>query len=469
MKRNHKQLATGTRRMATNTSDIFQRAVLSHLAGLTFGGKRDLLTVLGYNAAPTHRDYVAQYEINGIAERVIEAHPNATWRTPPAVIDDADEDTPFARAWKDLEKRLKISRLLRRADCLDGLGRYSVILIGLSGQQDLAQPAAKGNLIYLQAYSEQDATITQWDTNASSPRFGLPLTYSINTGTEATARTLAVHWTRVIHVAEGCLRDDVYGKPRLRGIYNWLQDLIKCVGGSAEMYWRGAAPGLHFDIDKEQSAPTEEELTSLKAQIEDYVHGLARTIRTQGVNVHELGKTIQEPTGLFKALMQLVSGTTGIPMRILLGSERGELASTQDDENWKDRVAERQETHAGPMIVRPLVERLILFGALPQPKGGDFTVEWADLTALSEEKRADLAVKVAQALDAYTRGGAELICPPTEFRESVLGWDPEPAGGFPDLEEPLDETEPEDDPEPAEEGDPEPEPQDGPKPAAAVE
>ena len=70
--------------------------------------------------------------------------------------------------------------------------------------------------------------------------------------------------------------------------------------------------------------------------------------------------------------MKLISAASGIPLRIMTGSERGELASTQDDGNWASRIEERQLHFAEPMILRPLIDRLIELRALPEPSDGEY-------------------------------------------------------------------------------------------------
>ena len=50
------------------------------------------------------------------------------------------------------------------------------------------------------------------------------------------------------------------------------------------------------------------------------------------MDVHELGGELQDPTGAIDNILKLISAGTGIPLRKLTGSERGELASTQDDD-----------------------------------------------------------------------------------------------------------------------------------------
>lgn len=426
---------------------LTERIGVASRTGKTYAGARDLYTVLGYTQDPTVNDFLAQYHFNGVASRIIKAFPSATWRDTPSVTDDAGDqtETAFEKAVLALDKRVNLYRLLERADRLASIGQYGVILLGFSGADDFDKEVT-GNrtLLYLQAYGESKCAITEWESDPSNKRFGLPKLYQIRLDMPGgSSKTMTVHHSRIVHIAEGALENDVYGEPRLRPIYNLLQDIIKVVGGGAEMFWRGAAPGLHFDIAKDVPTPSEDQLESLKSSIDDYIHGLSRVLRTQGVEVNELGKPTQDGTGMASMILDLIAGTTGIPKRILIGSERGELASSQDQENWESRIVERQTTFAEPCILRPMLDRLIAVGALPKPAGGEYQIEWPDRLAMSILDKAQIGLTIAQGANVLIPGGAESVITREEWRERI-GLDPVPDGGFRDAEEeePIDENDP---------------------------
>lgn len=70
----------------------------------------------------------------------------------------------------------------------------------------------------------------------------------------------------------------------------------------------------------------------------------------------------------------------GIPSRLLLGSERGELASTQDDDNWQD-VVKQYRTYHTAKIIRDCVSVTINAGVVEQPMNKDtleFEIFWAE-------------------------------------------------------------------------------------------
>ena len=109
---------------------------------------------------------------------------------------------------------------------------------------------------------------------------------------------------------------------------------------------------------------------SLKDEIEKYTHNLERTMRLQGIEIENLSPTVASPAAHVKALVQAISGSTGIPYRKLLGSERGELASSQDETSWDSVVEQRQNQYAEPMILRPFIDMMINYNVLPEPEEG---------------------------------------------------------------------------------------------------
>jgi hypothetical protein len=141
--------------------------------------------------------------------------------------------------------------------------------------------------------------------------------------------------------------------------------------------------------------------------------------------------------------MRLISGVTTIPQRILMGSERGELASIQDRNNWNDRVAERRKTLAEP-AVRTFVDALIEKSAVPKPK--EYVIKWGEVEELSEDEKGELAERYARANHANSRAGGRLVITNDEIRQRVWGMEPIGAAGEPDLPTPpVDPNVPDDD------------------------
>jgi hypothetical protein len=397
-------------------SDLASRAGLASAAGITFGGKRDTYTVLGYKKTLEVRDYRDRYERGDISQRIVEAYPKATWRGGSEVIEEEDPevDTDFEQQWDALDKRVNIWGAFSRADILAGLGRYAVILIGAKGKPETPLPRLRGqeDVLYLSTYCEDEAALDTFDENTESPRFGQPLTYKIRR--IGTKRTLdrQVHWSRVIHVADGVTDEPLYGKPRLKIVWNRLDDLDKVVGGGSEAFWIRVHQGTLLNVNPEVKV-SEPELTRMREQAEDFINGFRRMMTLRGVDMSNLGSDVSNFGPQVTSILSLISGATGIPQRMLLGSERGELASTQDKENWDDRVSDRRTEFAEP-VVRSFVDRLIESGGLPQPQ--QYEVRWPGIEELNETEKAEVATEWA-GLNGKAKG---VVVLPEEIRDRVL-------------------------------------------------
>lgn len=400
----------------TVLSALLSRAAMAGRLGKQFDGHRDTYNVLGYKLNPDFNDFYAKYRRQDIAARVVDAAPQATWRRQPIIYEDNSKKptTEFEIKWAKLAKRLKIYHYLERADRLSGIGRYGIILLGVRGSKgvDLSSPLKTGlqdesDISFVSVYTEGSAQIESYVNDPSDPQFGKPEYYKIDlTGNQIqdigeVNKEILVHYTRVIHIAEGLEEDDVFGRPRMEIVYNRLDDLEKVAGGAPEMFWQGAYRGLHIDVNPEfqQGDLDVTELSNLNDEIDEYINGLRRFIRTQGVTVNTLKAQIEDPSSTYNMIMELICGASKIPKRIMLGSERGELASSQDEINWNSRVRERQEQFSEPVILRPFIDKLISLGALPQPKAEDYKIIWPSLFELNDLNKAQAVWTWARAAE----------------------------------------------------------------------
>lgn len=376
------------------------RSQLANIAGKTFGGNRDLYKTLGYQRVLSPTDFRSRFERNEVANRVVKAFPQATWRGGCEIVEDDDPEieTQFEREFADLDNRLKIWDTFRKADTLSGIGRYAVILITAPGEMD--QPLVKASaeeIAALDVYSEDEAKILTFEIDRKNPRFGKPVFYNLqrriqsangSTGFGISAR---VHYSRIIHVADGTLDDKVYGEPRLQCVWNRLDDLEKLAGGGSEAFWRRADAGKQFDLDPTLTVGDPEK-EKLKVQLEEYEHDFRRFLLTRGIKINDLGSDVAEFKANVDSIVGLIAAGTGIPQRVLMGSEQGKLAAKQDKVSWDNRVIDRQRDYAGPGIVRPFVDRMIELTALSKPALG-YDVRWSSITTMDDEQRATISTK----------------------------------------------------------------------------
>jgi len=411
-------------------SELVSRAKLAAKLGQQYGTDRDIYQALGYPASLSYDDFVVRYDRQDIAAAIIDKPVDASWQGGCLIQEATEGDTPLEKGWKDLIKRadLDVINKLVRLDKLVGIGSYAIMLFGLSdvpNKEAFATPAGgKVDLIYLQPIGEGNASIARWETDPQNPRYGLPVMYEITLPQDdAGTTTLRVHYTRVLHVAGKLLEGNVKGVSRLEAVYNRLFDLEKLVGGSAEMFWRGARPGYKGKVEDGYTLTSEQE-DDLEAQLDEYEHNLRRFLISAGIDLAALETQVADPDSHVDVQLKMISAYTGIPKRILTGSERGELASTQDINTWNALIQGRRENYVEGTILRPFIRKCQEFGVLPPEtdKENGYSIIWKPLFEQSDKEKAEVGETRAKALNQYAaQPMAESIVPPEAFYKYFLG------------------------------------------------
>lgn len=399
--------------------------------GTTFGGIRNLYTALGYKKNLSYADYEQRYRRGDISKRFVEIFPKSTWASGCEIIEvqDPKKWTPFEKACWNLDQKVHFWNAFLRTDILAGLEEYAVLFIGAPGAPDKAMSQGDGTfdgIGYLMPYRKGNAQIQQIDTNIYSPRFGQPEYYTLTFTPEGVSSaanastTRRVHWTRVIHIAHNLLESNISGSPELEDIWNRLDDLDKVVGGGSEAFWKTVFPGMQLDVDKEMDLDPDAK-EELSKQIDEFESSMRRVFRTRGIKANMLDVSTVDFSGQMHALLDIMCATKGIPKRIFIGSERGELASTQDKASWDDEIDDRRTQFAWPRVVKPFIDRLIEFNYLPKPEEENgYSVQWPERTKMTPTDRA----VIAQRLASINKQMGTVTVVPSEIREHVMGWDP---------------------------------------------
>lgn len=443
----------------------YSRSLLARQLGQTaYGGDRDYYETLGYPDDIEFNDYLARYMRQDVASRLVDLPPQDTWKKPPLVSEEDVTDTPFVQAWDTLADRLRVWSVLSRADKLSGIGRYGVLLFGVHDSDDLSEPVARGSLhgerdiLYLRPFTGDEgakAEIKTWDDDTTSERYMLPATYSVKLRDDRASRE--VHWTRILHLAENKLDSEVYGIPRLQRVFNLLDDLMKLVGGSAEATWLNMRPGTLLTNREGYQLPQDDDSkTEREEEVRRYAHDQLNFLMLEGVDVRQIGPSeIADVSGPFGVALSLIAATSGIPQRVLVGSAQGELAAAQEDmKQWAGQITYRQLNYAEPEILRPFIDRLIWYGALPPPSDGydigiigtDGMRYWPSLLEMSEKDEAEITRERAMAAKMLTNPLTGEMPITEEEQRELLGYPAEEPETEAPEEEP--EIEPEIEPEP---------------------
>ena len=445
------------RNNVVSTMNFYQgRSAIGEALNESHNGSRDYYKAFGYPIRLTYRDYRDIYKREGLGAAVIDAFVDETWENDP-IIFETENPKRKTRFEKDVEQFIKDKKLysvLAQLDLFLNLGQYACLLIGAADGKTLDQPLEPNSLnsiddiIFLQPHSEATMAISTYETDPSNPRFGKPKTYSLGK-TEHVKNIKGnpkVHHSRVIHIVEKTLEDPNFGLPRLERCFNDIKDHLKVKGGNAEMFWFNARAGLAMLLDKDTKigkttlldGSVIDEGAAYQQQMQDFLHGLERTLRVRGGDVKTLGVSIADPSNTLESIYKSLAISLRMPKRIFEGSERGELASNQDERRWAGRLQRRREKIIIPNALEVLIDTMIEAGALTLPKR--YTFEWPNILEVTQAQKLATAKEMA----TINRLQPDTFSP-EEVREAA-GWEPKETPPLElDTEGEADDTEDEED------------------------
>lgn len=372
---------------------------------------------------------VAQYqemdERQGLGARVNAFWAEACWESDPDIYENPKEGvtTPWEEKLAELIDRHNLYEAWERLDRNAGVGEYGVMLYfvdGLDEGADLEKPApgvtdelkvpvgqaATRNLLYLRIFPRHHVEVLETEQNDNSPRRGQPTFYNLKMAAPDGRSTAdeRVHWSWIIHVpSDDVCSNEWTGHPRTRRSFNYLLGARKITSADPEAVYKGGFPGISFEADAVQAAaagfadPTKQ--AEFLQHVANYMGGTTRAMLNIGIKANQLQPGIADPTQHLEAQLKMIGITMGVPWRVLVGSEVGQLASGQDTRRVSKRTRRRCEKRCTPRIVRPTLDRLAMVGVLPGIK--KYFCDWPDPDAPSDQDKADVALKVTQAWVAW--------------------------------------------------------------------
>lgn len=407
---------------AIKINTYLSRESIARALGQSYEGERDLYEVLGYEKEPAYEHYLNIYERDGLGTRLVDAAPDETWRKHP-ILYTGDETPsegnpgPLQEKFDNFCNEHKLWAAFNDLDKTCGISRYGLLFLGLPGE--LEKPATKGKLSYVTVHDEGNSTVDELSIvkDPKSPRFGLPEYYNV-TLDDAVSLQKRVHYSRVLHYKRGRQRKGLgrtYGVPDLKNVLNRLYDLEKVVGGGSEAFWLLIHKGMALIANEGMELPQEgtEAYDKMVEKIESYMHSLTRWMPLKGMEIKDLGAEPVDSREQFDVIIEYLAGSKDIPQRILLGSERGELASNQDETTWNKKNDWRKHNEAEPGILRPFLKMGDELGFFDVPD--NYKVFWPSSYQPTEAQEAATAVQWANAISIITGGYPETVFSPEEF------------------------------------------------------
>jgi hypothetical protein len=365
------------------TSTLTLRDQIGGILGLSHGGERSTYDIYGYPAQYYFRDGYRYARREGVANRVAFGVPASCWRGG-FIVKEGTPDEESDSILDDEINKLNLKQLFsrfERADVLNRMGAFSVLFVGVPDGLDFDQPigSVSGdgfNSIYFRPFAYDGIEISKWNTDENSERYGMPELYQLevmgrgdNEKSQQT-QTIVAHYTRVIHLAENLLDNDVEGIPALEPIFNRILDIDKATGGAAEAYFRNARGKIAFEVDPEFSSSLMNDSAakeSFDKAGKAFTNNWQDQIVAVGSKINAITTPHQSPIDTVKVALWEISGNTGIPLRVLTGEGAGQLAGSEDRLAYNALICDRQ-SHVCAVWVRSLLDILSMANMIDLPQ-----------------------------------------------------------------------------------------------------
>lgn len=416
-----------------------QRSLQAMFPGFYFGApKHNHAADFGYPDRVEFETAFEAYNRYPLARAAVDKTVGKSWETNP-LLQEYQRDGTKAGTQKEtapeaeIRQRfgdLRVWQHLAECDRRSLVGAYSGLILRLADGKSFSEPVDRvpgglDGLVEVIPAWEGQLTVSQWDTNQTSPTYGQPLMYQFAesaVGQAQQPRQFTIHPDRVIIVSrDGTLN----GRSALEPGYNALLDMEKIRGGGGEGFWKNAKSGLSLEIEKDakiedmarvMGVPVQEVVDKIDEQVESFNKGFDKSLMMQGIKAVPIQVQLPSPEHFFAIALQSFAATFSCPLKILVGAQTGERASTEDSEEWA-RVNMARRTNELIPAIMAFVNRLERFGILPQR---DWHLDWTDLTESSMGEKIDRADKMAS---VNQKMGGEIVFTGDDIR-GVVGMEP---------------------------------------------
>lgn len=307
----------------------------------------------GFPEQITYENLYALYRRGGIAHGAVEKLVGKCWQTNPEIIegDDADESKDET-SWEKNAKKVFTKRLWRafaEADRRRLVGRYAGILLHINDSRKWDQPVVSGKSLKKVTIAWAGSlTVSQWVTDENSAEYGQPKQWKyVESLPNGGTNQRFVHPDRVFIL--GDYSNDAIGF--LEPGYNACVSLEKVEGGSGESFLKNAARQLNVNFEKEIDFNNLASLYGVSIdELQDKFNEVAGEMNrgndvlmtTQGATVAPLVTAVADPSATYNVNLQTFAASVDIPVKVLVGMQTGERASTEDQKYFNARCQSRR-------------------------------------------------------------------------------------------------------------------------------
>jgi hypothetical protein len=384
----------------------------------------------GFPDSITFEQAFTMYKRNGIARAGIVRPVEKCWQDNPWILEHEKQhkETTLEAELRKSFDQLQFWQRLKKADEYSRVGKYAGVVFRFADGKQHREPVERvtgglNALVEVIPVFETQLTVAEWDRDEKSATYGRPKMYRFNEGSTAiggNARSFDVHPDRVHIWSED---STVHGESALDAGYNDLLTIEKVIGAGGEGFWKNARSPLMLNVDKDANVdnlarmlgvPVEKISEAMDEVVEDFDKGFDRKLMTQGIEAKNLAITLPDPEKFVLVALQSFAASIPIPLKILIGSQTGERASTEDHKEFAQTCQTRRTQLVVPNI-RRILAKLAALKVIPER---DYFVSITDLTEASKDEKIARAEKMST-INKNMMGTGERAFTADEIREAV--------------------------------------------------
>ena len=391
--------------------------------------KHDHYVDFGWPESPAFLDFYRMYSRNGMAAAAVDRTIAKTWQKNPDLWEsEKPAESPLEADVRQRFASLRVWQKLADADRRSMVGKYAGVIFRLRDSKPFNAPVDRvpgglDGIAEIIVAWEGQLTVAAWDTDLSSENYGKPTMFQFNEGAVGDRdqpRQFMVHPDRVIIWSDD---GSVNGSSALEPGFNDLIDMEKIKGAGGEGFWKTSrgAPVIEApegvtpsQVAEGMNVPLADLSQAINDQINDFQKGFDKGLLLGGLTAKPMTITLPQPEEFFAAPLSSFAASVQMPVKILVGNQNGERASTEDAREWAQTCMSRRNNRCVPLI-RDMVDRFVAWGTLPAL---DWTIGWDDLTeATASEKMA--RAKIMSDINKQTVPGDDPAFLSGEIREAA--------------------------------------------------
>lgn len=385
------------------------------------------------------------YSRNSLAKAAVDKTIRKTWQDPPWLLErprDGSEgsikkETRLEKQIRQHFTKIRFWTKVMEADRRSLVGRYAAVILRVADGLPTSEPLGSVSggldaLVDIIPVWEGQLRISSYNSDTNSLDYGEPTMYEYDEGTvddrtgpnqsKTQPRKITIHPSRlIIWSMDGTMDQD----SALKAGINDLISLEKITGAGAEGFWKNAKQAPILEMDKEADilkmakamGIDPEKITDvMNEQVGDWQRGFDELLMIQGMTARLPKVELPDPEHFFMNSLQSFAASFDIPLKVLVGTQTGERASTEDASQWNQTCNFRRKNTVIPNILQ-IVQRLESCGILKE--NPEWFIDWTDLTESTLLEKIDRAGKMAKVNKDY----GDIVFMPQEIRASV-GYEP---------------------------------------------